>query len=53
MECKCGGSCRDHTYKTKDGIVHEVRTCNGCGRRHEVQYRIVRGVLERLEAAHG
>lgn len=45
MVCKCGGSMRQHQYETVDKVVHEVHTCPGCGRRHEVLFkRVVDGL---------
>ncbi len=35
---------RDSKYTTKDGRVHEVKTCEGCGRRY-VEVRDKEGKL--------
>ncbi len=34
MQCNCGGATRDSNHRTQDGRFHEVKTCNGCGRRY-------------------
>ena len=39
MVCNCGGSMRQHQYETTDKIIHEVHTCPGCGRRHEILFQ--------------
>ncbi len=33
-----GGQVNTHTYRTKDGVIHEVHTCWGNKRRLEQSY---------------